>query len=113
MVLFLFFQELLLKTLGDTVGDIMNNLTMGFENVINGNGVTIAVVEILIVFLALTIISLSIALLPKALPLLERLFPEEHHHNSPAPSQAADHDKVLAAIAYALFRKQAGSLPAK
>jgi len=92
----------------------MNDLTMGFENIINANGVMIAVVGILIVFLALAIISLSIALLPKILPLLERLFPEEHpHHSSPSPSQPADHEKVLVAIAYALYRKQAGSLPAK
>lgn len=91
----------------------MNDLTMGFENIINANGVTIAIAGIIIVFSALTIISLFIALQPKLLPLLGKLFPEEHHPHGPSSSQTADHEEVLAAIAYTLFRKQAGSLPAK
>ncbi|PLX86317.1 MAG: hypothetical protein C0617_01700 [Desulfuromonas sp.] len=91
----------------------MNNLTMGFENIINANGVTIAVTGIIIVFSALTIISLFIALLPKLLPLLGRLLPEEQHPHAPSPSQSSDHEEILAAIAHALFRKQAGSLPTK
>lgn len=91
----------------------MNNLTMSLENVVNANGVTIAVMGMLIVFSALTIISLFIALLPKLLPLLETIVPEEHHQHEAASSQPADHEQVLAAIGYALFRKHATSLPAK
>lgn len=92
----------------------MKDITMGFENIINANGFTITIVGIIIVFIALAIIALFIALVPKLLPLLEKLFPEEQHHqHSPAPSQTAEHDEVLAAIAHALFCKSAGSLPAK
>jgi len=92
----------------------MNELTMGFENIINSNGISIAVVGILIVFLALAIISFVIAQIPRVLPLLEKLFPEEHHHtSSPVQVEDHEHEKVLAAIAYALFHKQAGTLPAK
>lgn len=91
----------------------MNNLAMGFENIVSANGVTIAIMGMLIVFSALTIISLFIALLPKLLLLLEKIIPEEHHQHEAAPSQPADHEQVLAAIGYALFRKHATSLPAK
>jgi Na+-transporting methylmalonyl-CoA/oxaloacetate decarboxylase gamma subunit len=91
----------------------VNDLIIGFENIINTNEVMIAGVGILIVFSALAIIALFIALLPRILPLLEKLFPEEHPHHITSSSQTADHEEVLVAIAYALFRKQARSLPAK
>lgn len=91
----------------------MNRLNMGFENVIAADGTGIAVTGMLIVFAALTVISIVIALIPRLLPLLERVFPEEHHHNAPAPSLPEDHEKVLAAIAHALFRKNTGTLPTK
>ncbi len=91
----------------------MNSLTMGVENIIIANGITIAIMGMIIVFAALILISLFIALLPKLLPLFERVLPELHHHQPPAPSQPADQEKLLAAIGYALFRKETGSLPQK
>ena len=91
----------------------MNGLFMGFENIITANGLTIAIVGMFIVFLALAIISLFISLLPKVLPLMAKVLPEVHHHHNSSVSQSPDHDEVLAAIAYALFRKQAKSLPAE
>lgn len=91
----------------------MNNLTMGFENILAANGIILSLVGILIVFAALSIIALSIALLPKILPLIATIFPEEDHAHGTAHSASvkSDHDEVLAAIAYALFHKQASSLP--
>lgn len=91
----------------------MNSLNMSIENIFAANGVTIAITGMIIVFAALIVISSFIALLPKLLPLLEKVFPEEAHHQPSAPSQPADHEKVLAAIGYALFKKQTASLPAK
>lgn len=92
----------------------MNNLTMGVENIVSTNGITISIVGIIIVFAALSIIALFIAMLPKLMPLTEKLFPvEEHPHGAPTVSKSSDHEEVLAAIAYALFHKQAESLPAK
>jgi len=90
----------------------MNNLTMGLENIIAGNGYTIAIMGMLIVFAALAIIALFISQLPKVLPLLNKVLPEGHHHAEQPTKHSADHDQMLAAIAYALFRKEAGSLPA-
>ena len=91
----------------------MNQLNMGLENIVAGNGPTIAIMGMLIVFAALTIIATFIAQLPRVLPLLSKIFPEKHQHAEPAPGKSGDHDKVLAAIAYALFHKDVGSLPAK
>ena len=92
----------------------MNNLTMGVENIITSNGITISIVGIIIVFSALTIIALFIAMLPKLLPLAAMLFPEEETgHAAPTTSKSSDHEEVLAAIAYTLFHKHTESLPAK
>jgi sodium pump decarboxylase gamma subunit len=91
----------------------MNNLAMGLENIYAGNGPTIAIMGMFIVFSALTFIALFISQLPKVLPLLAKIFPEEQHHQEPAAKKSNDHEKVLAAIAYALFHKESGSLPAK
>ena len=91
----------------------MNNLTMGLENILAADGPTIAIMGMLIVFSALTFIALFISQLPKLLPLLEKILPEEHHHTAPPSTPGGDHEKVLAAIAFALFHKEAGSLPAK
>lgn len=92
----------------------MNHSIMGLENVIAGNGPTIAIMGMLIVFAALTIIALFISQLPKILPLLNKILPEAQHHAAPvAANHSGDHERVLAAIAYALFHKEAGSLPAK
>jgi sodium pump decarboxylase gamma subunit len=93
--------------------EIMNNPTLGLENILAANGFTIALMGMAIVFLALTFIALFISQLPKILPLLAKVFPVEHQHAEPAGNHADDHEKVLAAIAYALFHKEAGSLPLK
>lgn len=91
----------------------MNTLNMGLENIVAANGVTIAIMGMIIVFTALAIIALFISQLPKLLPLLGRFFPEGHHHNAAPVSQPSDHEKVLAAIGFALLKKQTASLPAK
>ncbi len=91
----------------------MDRLNLDVNNIIAGNGVTISIMGMLIVFAALAFISLFIAILPKLLPFLEKIFPEQHHHHGPSSTQASDHNKVLAAIGYALYRKKTGTLPEK
>jgi len=90
----------------------MNKLNLSYDNIIAGNGISISITGMLIVFAALVLISLFIAMLPKLLPPLEKLFPEEHHHGS-APKKEKDHGPVLAAIGYALYCKKTGTLPKK
>lgn len=91
----------------------MNTIAMGFENIANAHGITLSIVGMLIVFLALAIIATFITMVSKFLPLLEKVFPEVHPHPSPSSSHSADHEEVMAAIAYALFLKETGSLPNK
>lgn len=91
----------------------MNSINMGLDNIIAADGLGIAVTGMLIVFAALALIATVIALIPRFLPLLDRVIPEEHHHGTPSSSQPKDHEKVLAAIAHALFHKETGSLPSQ
>lgn len=87
----------------------MEKLNFGFQNVIDGNGFTIAITGMLIVFAALAIISLFIASLPGLLKVLSTVLPEEHHHHGevPAKKPKRDDDAFLAAIGYALYKVRA------
>ena len=82
----------------------MGNLGFGIQNIIDGQGVAIAITGMLIVFAALAIISLFIALLPKMLVLLAKALPEEHHHAAPHEKQSLDEKALLAAIGFGLYR---------
>ena len=83
-----------------------------------GRGASIALTGMLIVAVALTLIYLFIASLPKALALLATVLPENegHHHGSPSSSAShpesliPDDEAVLAAIGYVLhLRSQSSS----
>lgn len=91
----------------------MKSLHMGIENIVAADGTGIAITGMVIVFVALACIATVIALLPKFLPLLDNAFPEKQHHAAPSTSIPDDHEKVLAAIACALFHKETENLPAK
>lgn len=83
----------------------MEKLNFGFQNVIDGNGFAIAITGMLIVFAALAIISLFIALLPRVLKVLAVVFPEEHHHGAVSSKKPTrDDDALLAAIGFALHK---------
>ena len=75
-------------------------------NVSEGNGISIAITGMLIVFLALTLITWSIAALPRILAVLDPYLPAiEHHHPAPPPAESlpADEERVVAAIGLVLF----------
>lgn len=83
----------------------MDKLNFSIQNIINGDGISLAITGMVIVFIALSIISTFIALLPKVLPLLESILPEEHaHHGPPKKAAKKDNSEVLAAIGYALVK---------
>ncbi len=82
----------------------MGNLNFGVQNILDGQGFTIAITGMLIVFAALAIISLFIAALPKLLIVLETPFPVEHHHAPPAGKSAKDDTALLAAIGFGLYK---------
>ncbi|TWU08663.1 Oxaloacetate decarboxylase, gamma chain [Symmachiella macrocystis] len=78
----------------------------GFDNIINDdfNGFGIAVTGLLIVFVALTLISVFISLLPKILDALAFMLPEEQEHQTHAPAmrQTTDNEKIAAAVGFVL-----------
>ncbi len=82
----------------------MGTLNFSIQNIINGDGISLAITGMVIVFMALAIISTFIALLPKMLPILESILPEEHAHHGPTKKAKKNDNEVLAAIGYALVK---------
>ena len=77
----------------------------GWQAIVEGNGIAISITGMLIVFTALVIISLFIALVPKLLKVLDPILPKGHHHVAPpAPEQRTplEQEKVVAAIGLVL-----------
>ena len=109
-MMFLFAQAM-----DPTMGPIAGPIT-GFEAISKGEGLSIAVTGMLIVFFALVIISLFIGFLPLALKKLEPILPRlESHAESPSAAEQlpSDHEKIVAAIGFVLhleMEKAANSL---
>jgi Na+-transporting methylmalonyl-CoA/oxaloacetate decarboxylase gamma subunit len=85
----------------------LSYLDSGLQNVLNVQGFTVSIVGMLIVFTALSFISIFIALLPKMLVVLAKVFPEEHHHAVQKKKTSDDDDKLLAAIGFGLLKIRA------
>ena len=91
-------------------------LDMGVHNIINGSGISIAMTGMGVVFVALLLVSLFIALLPQALRFLEQRFPEVLTTSSDATitlatAQGTDEAMVaavVAAVAHATSTGQRG-----
>jgi Na+-transporting methylmalonyl-CoA/oxaloacetate decarboxylase gamma subunit len=88
---------------------------MGFQNIIDADGIGLSITGMAIVFVVLILVSLYIAWLPRILPLVNAILPVvEHHHGAPMPSsgarpQASSADaeaEVVAAIALAMHHRQ-------
>lgn len=78
-------------------------LQKAIQNVAAGNGIVVSAVSMLIVFLALTLISLSIAALPRILGAVARFLPEEQPPGSPQVDE-----RIVAAIGCVLRRRKYG-----
>jgi Na+-transporting methylmalonyl-CoA/oxaloacetate decarboxylase gamma subunit len=79
-----------------------------FQNVLDAEGISLAVIGMLIVFSALTLISLFIAALPKVLDFLNDYLPEPAHHDSHAGLAGNEPDEeelIIAALGYVLHRE--------
>lgn len=77
----------------------------GFRNVTEQNGVSISLTGMLIVFIALSLISLVLAVLPHVVDKLNNFFPPARMHNAPAKAEAgaqAEEDTIMAAIGFVL-----------
>lgn len=80
----------------------MSELNFSVQNIVDGNGVSIALMGMMIVFCGLAMISLFIALLPKILALLQGKpvkAPARHvHHDRPS----SETEEITAAIGYVI-----------
>ncbi|NQU41455.1 MAG: OadG family protein [Lentisphaerae bacterium] len=83
----------------------MHRLSTGWQAVVNSepSGLAVSVAGMTIVFLALVLISLFIATLPRVLDLLSSVFPDEE------AKADTDHDRIAVAIAAALYREKFGA----
>jgi Na+-transporting methylmalonyl-CoA/oxaloacetate decarboxylase gamma subunit len=77
-----------------------------WSNVTDGNGIAIAITGMFIVFVALLLISSTIAALPHILSVIDPYLPVvEHQHQAPSPIESlpADEERVVAAIGMVLL----------
>ncbi|HJP19772.1 MAG TPA: OadG family protein [Nitrospinota bacterium] len=80
------------------------DINSGIKNIVEGQGVDIAITGMVIVFIALGLITLSIAFLPKILKIIAKVFPESAT-TGVSGEFAAEEDNVLAAIGFALHKR--------
>ena len=83
------------------------SFSFNYQNIIAGQGFQLAFAGMTIVFTALVLVSIFIALLPKVLVVLNRLIPEVHHHTAaPKQRETGDETAIAAAIGFALHTQQ-------
>lgn len=86
----------------------MQQMLFSWDNVTAGNGVALSITGMSIVFVALILVSVYIALLPKIAAFCNKIIPPSAHHSgpvakAPAPvikSGPSDAEIVAAAVAY-------------
>ena len=84
----------------------MDKLSFNVQNIIDGQGMPIALTGMLIVFSVLVLISLFLVVLPKILAVIAKKFSEIEGHVERV--QDEDDGSVLAAIGFVLHQRRAG-----
>jgi len=89
----------------------MDKFNFSFQNITDAHGVGISITGMLIVFCALSLIAIFIAVLPWVLRKMAPVLPKGMVlHASPKPKTApAVDEKLIAAIGYALFKEKTKS----
>lgn len=82
---------------------MLSSFLSGWQGVVAGNGVYIAIMGVLITFTALAVISLMIAAVPHLLVVVNKFFPEPVPVVKKTVKQDTVTDDVIAAIGTALF----------
>ena len=81
-------------------------LNVSMKNVYDANGIWISITGMTIVFAALILITIILSMMPRILPILEKIYPESegHHHSTPSASNGSngDEESLVAAIGFAL-----------
>ena len=92
----------------------MQQVSFGWQNVVNGNGVAVSITGMSIVFVALILVSIYIALLPKLAGLLNKIIPPATHRHGVEPTVPASGFKTgpseaeIVAVASAYLHKNKG-----
>ena len=86
----------------------METFQYSYQNVIDGQGISIAITGMLIVFTALVLISLFITVLPRIVSALNRRYPPAPELSSITPTLSTD-PAVGAAIGFALHLRDRGA----
>ena len=76
-------------------------LYIGWQRIVDGQGLEIAFTGMFIVFLALAAISLCIAMLPKVMATIGGILPEQPHDPT-EPESSHEEEAVAAAVGVAL-----------
>lgn len=79
-------------------------INFGIENIIEGQGISIALTGMFIVFVALSLITLSIFLLPKILGFLTKFIPQKAGVPGMPRDSSKEADEIIAAIGYVLHK---------
>ena len=79
--------------------------SFSFQNILDSDGIGIAITGMSIVFIALALITSFIYALPKLLAKLEYVLPPEQTHHSAVPAPQADEAALAVAIGFALHTK--------
>jgi sodium pump decarboxylase gamma subunit len=88
----------------------MSELNLSYQNILDGQGFEMAFAGMTIVFVALSMVSIFIALLPRILVVVNQYIPEGHARATPNPKPAAANaeEAAVAAVAYAVHRHSRG-----
>jgi len=80
---------------------------VGFDNILEHDGLGIALTGLMIVFIALALIAIFISLLPHALKVIASVYPETSHGHIHAPITSPtvrEKEQVAAAVGFALHQ---------
>ncbi|WP_031480599.1 OadG family protein [Maridesulfovibrio frigidus] len=81
----------------------MQEMVFSWQHVTDGNGIALSLTGMGIVFVALLLVSLYIAMLPKLAAFCNMIIPPSAHHSgveAPAPAGPNEAEIVAAAVAY-------------
>ena len=92
----------------------LRDFNFNLQNIIDAQGFALSITGMVIVFTALALITITIALLPRILEILAAILPAEDDHRAPpprtapapdAPAATDDNAAVVAAIGYVLHAR--------
>ncbi len=85
----------------------MIEINLSIQNILDGHGIEIAIIGMLVVFTALTLISAFISLLPSILRIVNFIYPIKDSLSLPDRSDTPK-DEILAAIGSVLHAAEIG-----